>query len=528
MITHDKLYILDFRQNLSQQAIDDLIRNRIISRTTKIDRILEFKEFNRSDTTYIQLTDEILTSADNSVFTNLTHLSKIIIRGHGNAGLDFVASDEYSYKGKQHAKEQAVCNEKLVKIYDELTILKQQIKVRQDEIVKEYEDSSIIVDLYNKTTLIDYEKELISLKAQREVRRNQIPLSRHAKDQSLISLTNQTNKIFPAYKQLREEMKQSKLAYLESDPVLKKLEQDRRTKDIESNTLVAEWERLDVDWLGSADKKNTTEKTLKVEELAVFLKKQIPTMQAETLGAIKKRQTQNETTKGIVRRLTIQCAMCHGGEAKANSPAFCQLLRDKLAELGLEVNVIGYLISTRFLHKSDQLFRQQVTQSLDGSFASISIPIGYKSTGVNVESKFKDKSTADGKPGVDISTKIIFNAENPKGADYNIWKGQNFTGNQGPMVDLLAEMQAEIWSDHWNNEGKGFFGSKLPDGIVKLRRLLPETSNLNLEDIDSQGVKKIWNSIKEVLADKVGAAKWSRKAVTADIYLEYHNAMKGY
>ena len=132
MITHDKLYILDVRQNLSQQAIDDLKRNKIISKSTKIDKIVEFKKFNRSDTTYIQLTDEILTSADNSVFKNLTHLSKIIIRGHGNAGLDTVSSDEYSKKGKQHAKEKALCDEKLVKIKAELTILNTSDSLRGD------------------------------------------------------------------------------------------------------------------------------------------------------------------------------------------------------------------------------------------------------------------------------------------------------------------------------------------------------------------------------------------------------------
>jgi len=96
------------------------------------------------------------------------------------------------------------------------------------------------------------------------------------------------------------------------------------------------------------------------------------------------------------------------------------------------------------------------------------------------------------------------------------------------MVDLLSEMQTEIWSAHWQNEGKTIFGSKVPDGIVRLRGLLPKEGALKLEEIDPQRVKQIWNSIKEVLANKVGTNNFFRKAVTADIYQQYYDAMKGY
>ena len=219
--------------------------------------------------------------------------------------------------------------------------------------------------------------------------------------------------------------------------------------------------------------------------------------------------------------------MCHGGEAKGDSPAFCSLLRERLAEKGLEVNVIGYLISTSFLLNSEQVTEQQLTFH-HGQPEFEYVFIGYKSTGMNVASKFKNKSTEDGKPGIDQSTKIIFNADYPTGRDYNIWKGENFTGNQGPMVDLLSEMQTEIWSAHWQNEGKTIFGSKVPDGIVRLRGLLPKEEALKLEEIDPQRVKQIWNSIKEVLANKVGTNNRFRKAVTADIYQQYYDAMKGY
>ena len=50
----------------------------------------------------------------------------------------------------------------------------------------------------------------------------------------------------------------------------------------------------------------------------------------------------------------------------------------------------------------------------------------------------------------------------------------------------------------------------------------------NLETITPTQLKGIWAQIKDILAAKVATTKWSRKAVTNDIYTEYDNAMKGY
>ena len=96
MSTYDKLYVLDFRQNLSQEAIDEFTKNKIIRNRVLVENVRKFKQL---DSTWIQLTDATLNLPEKSVFNNLTHLSKIIIRGHGNAGLSFIESDEF---GTEH------------------------------------------------------------------------------------------------------------------------------------------------------------------------------------------------------------------------------------------------------------------------------------------------------------------------------------------------------------------------------------------------------------------------------------------
>ena len=482
MSTYDKLYVLDFRQNLSQEAIDEFTKNKIIRNRVLVENVRKFKQL---DSTWIQLTDATLNLPEKSVFNNLTHLSKIIIRGHGNAGLSFIESDEF---GTEHIIQTNALKQYYKSVNLRLEAVKKELNVL-------------------RSSIDELAQQLQTLQEKRAIRRLQIKKNQHASDAEILDLYEQTKKKTIERNDLREKYKGKSPEGVVTQQELKEL--DRLNSLIENTT--------------------STKKQLTVDQLAAFLFKQIQIIPPVTIGVINKSPLSiGEKTKGIKRRLTIQCAMCHGGEAKDDSPAFCSLLRENLAEKGLEVNVIGYLISTGFMINSKAVSESQLITFHNGQPVFESRFVGYKSTGMNVESKFKNKSTEDGKPGIDQSTKIIFNADYPTGRDYNIWKGENFTGNQGPMVDLLSEMQTEIWSAHWQNEGKTIFGSKVPDGIVRLRGLLPKEEALKLEEIDPQRVKQIWNSIKEVLANKVRTNNFFRKAVTADIYQQYYDAMKGY
>ena len=277
------------------------------------------------------------------------------------------------------------------------------------------------------------------------------------------------------------------------------------------NQTISDWENAI-----KADPTKTLERSFTAPELAEFLWKQIGPIAPENYGQIQKRAAQGQVTKSIVRRLTFQCAMCHGGEAKqGNSPsaAFCDVFRQALSDKGLEANVVGYLASTTFLANQEDVNVEEFEYDPMGGYTQTTRKIGVKSTGVNIK-------------GGTGNNKVIFTPENPRGMSYNLWKGTYFTGNQGPMVDLLAEMQTEIWSAHWANEGKKLFGTKVPDGIVKLRQVL--LIDQDLENITPTQLKGIWAQIKDILAAKVATTKWSRKAVTNDIYTEYDNAMKGY
>lgn len=481
MSTYDKLYVLDFRQNLSQEAIDEFTKKKIIRNRVLVDNVRKFKQL---DSTWIQLTDATLNLPEKSVFNNLTHLSKIIIRGHGNAGLSFIESDEF---GTEH-----IIQTNALKQYYK------SVNLRLEAVEKELNVLRSSID--------EFDQQLQTLQEKRATRRLQLEKNQIASDAEILDLYEQTKKKTIQIKDLIAKYNGKKPEGVTTQEEIKEID---RLNSLKENTT-------------------STKKQLTVDQLAAFLFKQIQIIPPVTLGVINKSPLSiGEKRKGIKRRLTIQCAMCHGGEAKGDSPAFCSLLRERLAEKGLEVNVIGYLISTSFLLNKEQVTEQQFTLR-HGLPEPVDVFIGYKSTGMNVASKFKNKSTEDGKPGIDQSTKIIFNAEHPAGQDYNLWKGENFTGNQGPMVDLLSEMQTEIWSAHWQNEGKTIFGSKVPDGIVRLRGLLPKEEALKLEEIDPQRVKQIWNSIKEVLVNKVGTNNRFRKAVTADIYQQYYDAMKGY
>ena len=481
MSTYDKLYVLDFRQNLSQEVIDEFTKNKIIINRVLVENVRKFKQL---DSTWIQLTDATLNLPEKSVFNNLTHLSKIIIRGHGNAGLSFIESDEF---GTEHIIQTNALKQYYKSVNLRLEAVKKELNVL-------------------RSSIDEFDQQLQTLQEKRATRRLQLEKNQIASDAEILDLYEQTDKKTIQINDLIEKYNGKSPEGVVTQQELKEL--DRLNSLIENTT--------------------STKKQLTVDQLAAFLFKQIQIIPPVTIGVINKSPLSiGEKTKGIKRRLTIQCAMCHGGEAKDDSPAFCSLLRERLAEKGLEVNVIGYLISTSFLLNTEQVTEQQPT-FYRGQLEYVDVFIGYKSTGMNVASKFKDKSTEDGTPGIDQSTKIIFNAEHPTGQDYNVWKGENFTGYQGPMVDLLSEMQTEIWSAHWQNEGKTIFGSKVPDGIVRLRGLLPKKEALKLEEIDSQRVKQIWNSIKEVLANKVRTNNFFRKAVTADIYQQYYDAMKGY
>lgn len=496
MSTYDKLFILDIRQRLSQEKIEQLKNPKLISSNTKVSNIIGFKN---SRATFIQLTDDVYAAPPGTYFRDLTARSKIIIRGHGGTGLHKVSSDEFTIAGKMHntttenlvkkiedlAKEVDVLSNKKNDCEDLVRNLMEGFKKNYDPTIEEL----YFITLYEESINKGQKKQSLEDKV------NSIYRNRFLSDPNNVV---QKQQLKQQYIKATSDYDDSKKQYI---------------------SAITQYNQTISDWKNAikADPTKTLERSFTADELAEFLWKQIGPIAPENYGQIQKRAAQGQVTKSIVRRLTFQCAMCHGGEAKqGNSPsaAFCDVFRKALSDKGLEANVVGYLASTRFLANQADVNKVEFEyDQMGGGFTQTTKKIGVKSTGVNIE-------------GGTGNNKVIFTLENPRGMSYNLWKGTNFTGNQGPMVDLLAEMQTEIWSAHWANEGKKLFGTKVPDGIVKLRQVLP--IDQDLESITPTQLKGIWAQIKDILAAKVATTRWSRKAVTNDIYTEYDNAMKGY
>ena len=495
MSTYDKLFILDIRQRLSQEKIEELKNPKLISSNTKVSNIIGFKN---SRATFIQLTDDVYAAPPRTYFRDLTARSKIIIRGHGGTGSHKVSSDEFTIAGKMHETRTGNLVKKvqdLAKEVDALSIKKNHCEdlVRNllEGFKKNYDptiEELYFITLYEESINKGQEKKYLEGKV------NSIYINRFLSDPNNVV---QQQQLKQQYFKAISDYDDSEKKYIST------FDQYKQT--------ISDWKNAI-----KADPTKTLERSFTAVELAEFLWKQIGPIAPENYGQIQKRAAQGQVTKSIVRRLTFQCAMCHGGEAKqGNSPsaAFCDVFRQALSVKGLEANVVGYLASTRFLANEADVNQVGFEYDQMGVPTLTTTKIGVKSTGVNIE-------------GGTGNNKVIFTPENPRGMSYNLWKGTYFTGNQGPMVDLLAEMQTEIWSAHWANEGKKLFGTKVPDGIVKLRQVLLEKQDL--ENITPTLLKGIWAQIKDILAAKVATTKWSRKAVTNDIYTEYDNAMKGY
>ena len=125
MSTYDKLFILDIRQRLSQEKIEQLKIPKLISSNTNVSNIIGFKN---SRATFIQLTDDVYAAPPRTYFRDLTARSKIIIRGHGGTGSHKVSSDVFTIAGKMHETRTEILFKKVQDLAKEADVLSNKKK----------------------------------------------------------------------------------------------------------------------------------------------------------------------------------------------------------------------------------------------------------------------------------------------------------------------------------------------------------------------------------------------------------------
>lgn len=463
-LTHDKVLLLDFRQNYAEKAV-----NQIGQKVQNVKTVLSFK---KKGLDFFQLTEQNL--GQSGAFNDITHLSKIIIRGHCCKGSSFITSDYYDGLKKSLSPQLAPLKQVNSKLKSEQEILKSL----------ELE----IVDLRKKISMLQsYQSKSPTINGGID------PASPSGNSSTIDGLIDQHNIIFNAYISVKKNI-----------------------SDINTN------EKPNAVEIARLANESINKELLTVSQLAKFL--------ANNLNPIKITPSEagfsgpSQSRRKLLRRLTIQAAMCEAaapGLDPGTQPSFLSQLYSELSHLGIEANIVGYLTSTSFLKdaEADQTTHfdlMGVENTIKDSNRLHSRGMGYKKPAPSTGNALASTQ----------HPKMIFNKEYPNGTSYISWKGSNFTAADGPMADLLMEITAEIWKDDWNNRGKWILGRKVPAGIVALRNILPQ--NWIPDKLDDNQIKKLWWQVRATIQERVNSGSYFRATETSDYYASILDVMKYY
>lgn len=202
----------------------------------------------------------------------------------------------------------------------------------------------------------------------------------------------------------------------------------------------------------------------------------------------------------LIRRLTIQNSVCSTADRTQNRVSFLETFFYALSDTWIDANVVGY--STVVIeHSKQSMFGRTITKI---------VPEGV--------GDMVNKSDLERRRHY----KTLYNADHRNGKLYDKqWK-------EVLKMDVLNQLMVEIRKDVWDERGKGFFDSKVPEGVRLLRQLFEGHQDLDIAEYNpvkhGQLAKDALNIISRRLSTSFVFT--SRNEETDRLYKRYKIALE--